>query len=58
VEGYDPDELYDLWQGRMYATASERAKRNGTSVEAERIKMVDTLEAAARDAHRRFKWRW
>ena len=57
IEGYDPDALYDLWQGRMSATASQRAARNGTSYQIERMRIMDSYKASARRAHAIHKYR-
>ena len=57
VEGYDPDALYDLWQGRLSATAHERAGRRGTSYQIERMRIMDGYAASARRAHARHRYR-
>jgi len=58
IEGYDPKELYDLWQGRITETASSRASRNGTSYKIERMKIMDSYGASARRAHARHRYRY
>lgn len=57
IEGYDPDALYDLWQGRLSATAHERAGRRGTSYQIERMRIMDSYKASARTAHARHRYR-
>lgn len=58
VEGYDPDLLYDMWQGRVDERARTNAERNGTTQDEERRSIVARLEESARIAHRKTKWRW
>ena len=53
VEGYDPDAIYDRWQGRITEIAEERADRKGTSVEEERGRIMRGYGNAARSAKRR-----
>ena len=50
IEGYDPMELYDLWQGQISETANSRASRNGTSYQIERMKIMDRYSAASKRA--------
>lgn len=50
IEGYDPMELYDLWQGQISETANNRASRNGTSYQIERMKIMDRYSAASKRA--------
>lgn len=50
IEGYDPMELYRLWQDGITETASKRATRNGTSYQIERMKIMDRYSAASRRA--------
>lgn len=50
IEGYDPMELYRLWQDGITETASKRATRNGTSYQIERMKIMDGYSAASRRA--------
>lgn len=57
IEGYDPKALYDMWQGRVSATAHERAGRNGTSYQIERMRIMDSYKASARRAHQRHRYR-
>jgi hypothetical protein len=57
IDGYDPDMLYDMWQGRVSATAHERAGRNGTSYQIERMRIMDSYKASARRAHQRHRYR-
>lgn len=57
VEGYDPDALYGLWQDRLKGTALDRADRNGTSYQIERMKILDSYKASARRAHSKHKYR-
>lgn len=53
VEGYDPDALYDKWQGAIDAKAEERAERNGTTVEDERNRIMKSYGDAAKRAKKR-----
>ena len=55
IEGYDPMELYDLWQGQISETANSRASRNGTSYQIERMKIMDGYKAASRRARKRLR---
>jgi hypothetical protein len=58
IEGYDPDALYDLWQDRMNETAKRRASRRGTSYQIERMNIMDSYKASARNAHARHRYRY
>jgi hypothetical protein len=58
VEGYDPDMLYDLWQGRVDERAKANAERKGTTAEVERANIIARLEEAASAAHRRNDRKW
>jgi hypothetical protein len=58
VEGYDPDMLYDLWQGRVDERAEANAKRKGTTAEVERANIIARLEEAASAAHKRNARKW
>ena len=53
VEGYDPDALYDKWQGAIDAKAEERAERNGTTVDEERSRIMKSYGDAAKRAKKR-----
>lgn len=55
IEGYDPDAYYDMWGGMVDARASERAKRNGTSVEGERAGIMRQYGEAAKRAKARHR---
>jgi hypothetical protein len=50
VEGYDPDMLYDLWQGKVTDMASARASKNGTTYQIERMRIMDGYSRASRRA--------
>lgn len=55
IEGYDPDELYGLWQGRVSEMASGRAKRNGTTYQIERMNVMDRYSRASKRSRRRLR---
>lgn len=55
IEGYDPDMLYDLWQGQVSDMASRRASRNGTTYQIERVKIMDRYSNASKRARKRLR---
>lgn len=55
IEGYDPDMLYDLWQGQVSDMASRRASRNGTTYQIERVKIMDRYSSASKRARKRLR---
>ena len=55
VQGYDPDVIYDRWQGRITEIAEERADRKGTTVEEERGRIMRGYGNAAKRAKDRRK---
>ena len=55
IEGYDPNALYDLWQDQISDMAMGRAKRNDTSYQIERMKIMDGYKAASRRARKRLR---
>lgn len=50
VEGYDPQAIADQWVSAVEGKASERAARNGTSVDEERHKIMDSYARASQRA--------
>lgn len=55
IDGYDPDALYRKWNDNIDATAAERAKKNGTTEEAERAAIIKAYGDAAKVAKKRRK---
>lgn len=55
IEGYDENECYDRWRDMIDEDAKARAERNGTTVEAERAKIMKTYADAAKRAKERAK---
>lgn len=55
AQGYDPDAYYNKWQDAIDAEAKESAERKGTSVEAERKRIMGYYEASARNAKAKAK---
>lgn len=53
VEGYDPSGIYDRWRDMEMERASERASRNGTTVDEEWQRDRDRLADAAERGHAR-----
>lgn len=55
IEGYDEKECYDKWQAMIDEKASERAERNGTTVEEERNHIMQGYADASKRAKERAK---
>ena len=57
IEGYDPELLYDLWQGQISDTAHKRASKNGTSYQVERMRIMDRYSRGSKNARARKRLR-
>lgn len=55
IEGYDEMECRDRWHSMVDKEAESRAERNGTTVEDERKKIMQTYEDASKRAKQRAK---
>lgn len=53
AQGYNPVEYHDKWQRAIYEEAKEAAERKGTSIKAERKRILGYYEASSRNAKRR-----
>ncbi len=53
VQGYKPEQLYDVWQEEVDKMAKERAERNGTTIEEETKNYYDRMKKSAILARKR-----